>query len=86
MGEQLVGKVIHYWSNIGVAGIDITDSELKVGDEIIFRGHTTDFKQTVESMQIEKDSIESAKKGTSVGMKVAQRVREHDNVYKVMPD
>jgi len=85
MNEQLIGDVSHYWSKIDVAGIEITDDELCVGDEIHIKGATTDFTQRVESMQVENQNIEKAKKGISVGLKVVQRVREHDKVFKVVP-
>ena len=80
--ELKVGKVSHYFSKIGVAVIEITDGSIKVGDEIRIKGHTSDFKQKVTSMQIEQDKIEMAEPGQSVGMKVNEPVRQHDLVYK----
>ena len=82
MNEQLVGVVSHYWAKIDVAGIDITGGELSVGDEIHILGTTTDFTQIVESMQIENENIEKARKGDSVGLKIVEKVREHDKVFK----
>lgn len=76
-----VGKVMDYYSNIGVVAIELTDN-LKVGDTIVFKGHTTDFKQEVKSMQIDKEDVEEAHKGDDVGIKVKNRVRETDTVYK----
>ena len=76
-----IGKVSHFFSNISVAVIELTDA-LKVGDEIHVKGATTDFKQKVESMQIEHKGVEAAKAGDSIGMKVSERVREGDVVYK----
>jgi putative protease len=83
-GEEgkLIGKVSHYFSKIGVAVIDLSDS-LKVGDTIRISGGETDFTQTVESMQAEHQNIEEAKAGDSIGVKVAQKVREDYKVYKV---
>ena len=82
MEEMQVGKVSHYFSKIGVAVIEITDGSIKVGDEIRIKGHTSDFKQKVTSMQIEQDKIDIAEPGQSIGMKVNEPVRQHDLVYK----
>jgi len=82
MEEMQVGKVSHYFSKIGVAVIEITEGSIKVGDEIHIKGHTSDFKQKVTSMQIEQDKIEIAEPGQSIGMKVNEPVRQHDLVYK----
>lgn len=84
--EKLIGKVTHYFNKIGVAVIEITDDELNVGDTIHIKGHTTDFKQLVNSMQIEHKPIEKAKKGESIGMKVDSVVHEKDQVYKIIPE
>lgn len=82
--EKLVGKVTHYFNKIGVAVIEITDDEINIGDVIHIKGHTTDFQQTVNSMQIEHKPIEKAKKGDSIGLKVDSVVHENDKVYKVI--
>ena len=82
--EMQVGKVSHYFSKIGVAVIDITDGGIKIGDEIHIKGHTTDFKQKVTSMQIEQDKIEIAEPKQSIGMKVSEPVRQNDIVYKAI--
>ena len=74
------GKVSHYFSKIGVAVIELS-SDLKEGDKIHIKGHTTDFEQNVKSMQIEHDKVNEAKAGQSIGMKVDEHVREHDIVY-----
>ncbi len=76
-----IGKVISYYSKIGVAAIDLTD-KLKVGDSVRFKGATTDFTQKVGSMQIEHTVVKEAKKGDSVGIKVEDKVRVNDFVYK----
>jgi putative protease len=76
-----VGRITHFFSKISVAVIELTDS-LAVGDTIAIKGPTTDFEQTVDSMQIEHENVREAKAGQSVGLKVAQRVRETDIVYK----
>jgi putative protease len=81
--EQEVGRIVDYFAKVGVAGIAMTGN-LAVGDTIHIKGHTTDFQQTVDSMQIEHESIEQAKSGDSVGIKVKDRCRAHDVVYKVV--
>lgn len=86
MPEEEVGKVVGYFSKIGVAAIDITQGSLKVGDKIHIKGHTTDFEQVVDSIQIEHQNVQEAKPGDSIGIKVKDRVRDHDMVYKVIPE
>ena len=82
--EMQVGKVKHYFPKINVAVVEVTGGSIKVGDEIRIKGHTTDFKQKVSSMQIEHDKVEVAEPGMSIGMKVSEPVREHDIVYKAI--
>lgn len=86
MAEQKIGVVTHYFGKIGVAALKITDGELRVGNTIHVKGHTSDFTQTVDSMQVEHESVEVARKGDEIGMKTAEYVRENDAVYKVVPD
>ena len=83
MADELVGKVVKYFSKPSVAAVEITAGILRVGDSIRIKGHTTDFQETVESMQIEKDSIEEAQQGYLVGIQVKERVREGDQVFKI---
>lgn len=80
--KKLIGKISHYYTKIGVAVIDLED-ELSVGDEISIEGASTNIRQKVDSMEVEHENIEKAKAGDSVGMKVVDRVRENDSVYKV---
>jgi len=80
--KKLVGKITHYFSKIGVAVIELS-STLKVGDEISIEGASTNTTQKVDSMQIEHKNVDQAKKGESVGLKVADKVREGDMVFKV---
>ena len=82
MPEQEIGRVSHYFNKIDVAALELT-GELAVGDTIHIKGHTSDFTEVVDSMQIEHDSVEKAGPGDSVGIKVKERVHEHDTVYKV---
>ncbi len=84
MEREKIGEVFHYFSKIGVAAIRLTDGDLKVGDTIQVQGPTTDVTQTVESMQIEQSPVAGATKGQSVGLKVKEKVRERDLVYKVL--
>jgi translation elongation factor EF-1alpha len=84
MEEKEVGRVTDYFSKINVAALEITGESLQVGDTIHIKGHTTDIQQTVDSIQIEKASVSLAKKGDRVGIKVKDRVRPHDMVFKVI--
>lgn len=77
-----VGKVTHYFTKIGVAVIELK-APLEVGDRILIKGSTTDLEQTVESMQIEHKNVQRAEAGQSIGLKVKDRVREKDVVYKI---
>ena len=82
MPEKAVGKVSDFFAHPVVAGVDMTAS-LKVGDKIHIEGHTTDIEMVVASMQINNQNVTEAKKGDSVGIKVPDRVRAGDTVYKV---
>lgn len=81
--EEEIGKITHYFSKINVGIIELDKGELHVGDTIHIKGHTTDFYQKIESMQIEHQSAQSIKKGESGGLKVENPVREHDLVLLV---
>jgi len=81
--KKLVGKVTHYFSKIGVAVVELSD-DVKVGDRIKVEGVTTSFEQVIESMEIENEKVELATVGQSIGLKMKDRVRLHDNVYKIM--
>ncbi len=83
MEEQEVGRVVDYFAKVGVAGINLT-GRLTSGDIIHIHGHTTDFQQTVDSMQIEHEIVQEAKPGDSVGIRTKDRCRAHDVVYKVL--
>ena len=83
MSEQEIGVISHYFDHINVAALEITDGELSVGDTIHIKGHTSDFTTTVDSMQIEHESVEKAKKGDSIGIKVYEKAREHDKFFLV---
>lgn len=78
---QKVGTVTHYYVKIGVAIVEVS-SPVNVGDKIVISGITTDFEQTINSMEIEHRKVETAKQGDVIGLKVEERVREKDIVYK----
>ena len=82
MSENPVGKVTHYFDRIGVAVLELTET-LKVGDTLHFHGHSTDFTQKVDSLQLEHKNVADAKPGQDVALKVAQKVHPHDAVFKV---
>lgn len=81
--KKLVGRVTHYFTKIGVAVVELSDS-LSVGDRISIEGATTNIQQTVESMQIEHKNVNTANPGDSIGLKVRDRAREGDLVYKIL--
>ena len=77
-----IGKITHYFTNIMVAVVELS-GELKKGDKIIVKGASTNFEQTVDSMQIDRVDIEEAKKGDAIGLKVKEHARPGDLVYKL---
>ncbi len=82
MPETEIGKVMDFFARPVVAGIDMSGG-LKVGDKIHIKGHTTDLEMTVTSMQVDNKEVTEAKNGQSVGIKVPDRVRAGDMVYKI---
>lgn len=78
--EKPIGEITHYFSKLGVGIIKLKTS-LAVGDTIKIKGATSDFEQTVDSIQIEHETVEKAKKGDLIGLKVSDKVREGDLVY-----
>ncbi len=82
--EKKIGVVTHYFGKITVAIIKIEEEGLKIGDTIHFKGHTSDFTQKVESMELEHKVVQEAKVGDPIGIKVSEHVREGDAVYKVI--
>lgn len=83
MAEEMIGTVMDFFARPVVAGIDLMGT-LKTGDSIHIVGHTTDMQLTVESMQIDNANVNEAKPGDSVGIKVSDRVRRGDKVYKIV--
>lgn len=82
MVEEKIGVVEHYFSNVKVAAIRITNGSLQINDTIHIVGAHTDFSQKIESMQINKEPVQTVQTGDEVGIKVKERVRENDVVYK----
>jgi putative protease len=85
MPEQLVGKITHYFSRLGVAGIKL-DEPLGKGERIHIFGHTTDMEQKVVSMEIDHGKVEIAHPGDNVAIRVKEKVRENDEVYVVLEE
>ncbi|HEX79024.1 MAG TPA: translation elongation factor-like protein [Dehalococcoidia bacterium] len=83
MPEEVIGKVSDFFARPVVAGIELTTT-LKVGDKIHITGHTTDIELTVDSMQINNANVSEGKAGDAIGIKVPDRVRRGDTVYKVI--
>jgi len=83
MSEKLIGKISDYFVEIGVAAFTVIDDELRKGDTIHILGHTTDFIQKISSIQSEHETLEVAKIGVGIGIKVKERVRDGDKVYRV---
>ncbi len=84
MPDELLGRVTHYFNNIGVAVIRINKGKLSLGETIHFKHGDRDFEQVIDSMQIDKEQVESVKKGQEVALKVDNVVREGDDVFKVV--
>jgi len=82
-GEERLGRVTHYYSHLSVAVVQMESGTLRVGDTIHIKGHTSDFRQRVDSMQIEHASIAEVRAGQEFGLRVNEHAREHDAVYKV---
>jgi len=82
MPEEVIGKVTDFFARPVVAGIELT-TVLKLGDKIHIKGHTTDLELIIDSMQINNVDVEQAKAGDLIGIKVGERVRRGDTVYKV---
>ncbi len=84
--EVEVAVVEDYFSHVGVVAIKVTSGSIAVGDVLHFKGHTTDLIQEISSMEIDRLPVKSARSGDSVGIKVNDRVRTHDRVFKIVPE
>ncbi|UCD40901.1 MAG: hypothetical protein JSV69_09925 [Chloroflexota bacterium] len=85
MSGELIGEVTHFYNRIGVAVVDLS-GPIKIGDQVHFFGRSTDFRQEVQSMQIEHESITEAGEGQEIAIKVERRVRNHDKIYKLIEE
>jgi len=83
MAEEEIGRITHYFPKISVAVIEVTAGRLKVGETIRIKGHTSDFSQTVDSLQQEHLQVPEIATGVSAGLKVKEHVREGDKVFRV---
>jgi putative protease len=81
--EQKLGTVTDYYAKIGVAALDLSEGELQVGDHVRFKGHSTDFTQAIESLQVEHQPVLRAARGSQAAVKVRERVRRNDQVLRV---
>lgn len=85
MPEQEIGVVTHYFDQPHVAVVQITSGEVGLGDTLHFRGHTTEFTETVTSMEVDHKKVERAQAGEEVAIQVVGRTRRHDKVFKGTP-
>ena len=85
MADIKIGVISHYFGHIGVGAIQLTDGDLAVGDTIHIKGHTSDFTQVIDSMQIDHANVQAAARGQNVGTKLKDHVRVRDAVFKVVP-
>ena len=84
MPEQEVGVVVKFFTKPSVAAVQVTSGSIKKGDILKFKGHTTDFTDTVASIEIDNKAVDEAPSGSMIGIKVKERVRESDKVYRVV--
>ena len=80
---EKIGKITHYFPHVKAAAIMLLKDGLKVGDKIYIKGHTTDFKETVKSIQLDHVAIPEGKKGQEIGLLVKSRARQGDSVYRI---
>jgi putative protease len=86
MSEQLVGSVTHFFNGPSVAVVKVTEGHIDVGDRLHFVGHTTDFTETVSSMEVEHKKVEHAEAGDEIAIQVIDRARQHDQVFRLVAD
>jgi len=86
MTEKKIGEVLKFFAKPSVAAVHLTEGELMIGDSIKFSGHTTEFTEVVQSMEVDNKPVQKAVAGDSIGLKVSDRVRPGDEVFKVIPD
>ena len=86
MAEKKIGEVMKFFAKPSVAAVKIVEGEIAVCDSIKFYGHTTEFTDLIESMEVDNKSVQKAVAGDFIGVKVSDRVRPGDEVFKVIPD
>ena len=86
MTEKKIGEVLKFFAKPSVAAVHLSEGELQVGDSIKFSGHTTEFTDVIQSMEVDNKSVQKAVAGDFIGIKVSDRVRPGDEVFKVIPD
>ncbi|MDY6880084.1 MAG: hypothetical protein V2J25_01400 [Desulfatiglans sp.] len=84
MAEEQVAVVVKFFAKPGVAALEVVGGNIKKGDRLRYKGHTTDFTEEVNSMEMDNQAVDEAKVGDMIGLKVKERVRENDKVYKVV--
>ena len=84
MAEEQVGMVVKFFSKPSVAAVEVTGGGIRQGDLLRFKGHTTEFTEVAASIEVDNKPVEEAKGGDLIGIKVKERVREGDRVYKVV--
>jgi putative protease len=84
MSEEQVAVIVKFFAKASVAALEVTNGTIKIGDVLKYKGHTTDFTEEITSMEIDNQAVVEAKVGDLVGVKVKERVRENDKVYKVV--
>ena len=83
MAEEQVAVIVKFFAKPSVAALEVTNGTINKGDLLRYKGHTTDFSEEISSMEIDNESVDDVKAGDLVGVKVKERVREGDKVYKV---
>lgn len=86
MAEEKVGEVVKFFAKPSVAAVKVVTGEINIGDTVKFTGFTTDFEVTIESMEVNNQKVEKAVAGDYIGLKVPDRVRPGDEVFKVTPE
>ncbi|HPQ61174.1 MAG TPA: EF-Tu/IF-2/RF-3 family GTPase [Syntrophales bacterium] len=86
MSEEKIGEVVKFFAKPSVAAVKVTTGELNVGDTIKITGHTTDLEEKILSMEVNNAAVEKAVEGDYIGIKVSDRVRPGDEVFKVIPE
>jgi putative protease len=84
MSEEQIGVIVKFFAKPSVAAIQMTQGSIRKGDLLRYSGHTTDFSEQVKSMEVDNAPVEEANEGDLVGIKVKERVRENDKVYRVL--